>query len=120
MLLLTGAADKVRVLIGTSVPVEVHASYMDNDGSTVTPGRRNTATSVDADVVTPPPAGFSRHVKTLSIRNADSLLDSEITVIHTDGATPVELQKVILRPGSKLSFVDGRGFRVYDQNGVIW
>jgi hypothetical protein len=118
MLLLTGVADKVNITITPAAPMDVHASFMDNDGTDVFPGRQNTATSVAADVVDPPAVGFSRHVRTLNIRNTDPAVSSEVAVLLTAGPA-AEMSKVTLGPGEKLSFVDGQGFRVYDQNGVI-
>lgn len=113
MLLLTTTADKVQIVTGSALTIDVHASYMDYVASpeSTTPGRKNTAiaTAATTDVVDPPAASTSRNVKALYIRNKDAS-PCDITVKHTDGTTAVELKKVTLPANAELHYIDGIGF----------
>ncbi len=113
MLLLTSVNDKVQIVTGSALTIDVHASYMDYQAApeTTTPGRKNVAivTAVTTDVVDPPSAGVARNVKALYIRNKD-VSPCDITVKHTDGVTVVELKKVTLPANAELHYIDGIGF----------
>ena len=111
MLLLASTSDKIRITTDAAVAVDVHASYADSDGATVTPGRKNTAisTATTTDVVLAPGASVNRNVKTLHARNKGSSAVT-VTVIHTDGTTAVELHSVTLLAGEALQYVEGVGF----------
>jgi hypothetical protein len=43
MILLTTSSDLIQIITGGTQQIKVHASYVDVNGSTVTPGRTNTA-----------------------------------------------------------------------------
>src|SRR4030067_324160 len=98
MILLTSTSDKIQVITGQAVTVSVHASYVDYDGSAITPGRLNTAisTATTTDVVPSPGASVSRNLKTLSVRNKHASLTVTVTIQHTDGTTVIELDKRVL------------------------
>jgi hypothetical protein len=119
MLLLTSTSDKLQVVTSASVTVDVHASFVDLNGSTVTPGRTNTAisTTTTTDVVGAPGSGTTRNVKTLSVRNKHASSDVTVTIVHTDGTTAVELEKRTLGPGQTLQYVEGFGFVANASNG---
>jgi hypothetical protein len=116
MLLLASTSDKVQVVTSAAVTVDVHASYMDmaSDGSgNPSTGRKNTAISTAAttDVVLAPAASSTtRNVKTLHIRNRHASSSVDVTVVHTDGTTPVELHKTTLLAGEALEYAEGVGF----------
>lgn len=119
MLLLVSTSDKIQVVTGVAAAVDVHASYVDYDGTTVTPGRKNTAISTAAttDVVASPASSTNRSVKALTIRNKDAVAVA-VTVKHTDGSITVELCKVTLHPEQTLVYLDGAGFFVPGDPGV--
>ena len=112
MLLLVSTSDKIQIVTGEAVTVDVHASYVDYSGSGVTPGRANTAISAatTTDVVAAPGASTQRNVKALLIRNKHASSSVAVTVQHTDGTTTAELYKATLMPGETLQFLDGVGF----------
>jgi len=114
MLLLTSTSDLIDVVTSGAATVDVHASYMDYDGTpTTTPGRTNTTiTTAATTTVVPSPGGASvkRNVKFLTIRNKDGAVTTDVTVRHNDGSTIVELKKVTLAPNAELHFIDGIGF----------
>lgn len=99
-------------MTGAAVTVDVHASYLDYNGTDVTPGRKNTAisTAVTTDVVGSPGASTYRNVRSLKIRNRHATLSVLVTVVHTDGTTAVELYETLLGPGAVLQYTDGAGF----------
>ena len=43
MILLTSTSDKIRLTTGSAGAIDVHASYVDDNSGTITPGRTNTA-----------------------------------------------------------------------------
>ncbi len=119
MLLLTSVTDKLQ-MIAAAGTIDVHASYVDYDGSTVTPGRRNTSLSgagATTDIVLAPASLSQRNIKVVHIRNKHATTSSAITVQHTDGSTPVELFKCTLLAGEELIYLEGLGFMVYDATG---
>jgi hypothetical protein len=122
MIILGGVSDKVQVVTSAAVPVDVHASYADYAGVLATPGRQNTAivAATTTDVVGSPAAATTRNVKTLYIKNKHASLTVDVTVIHTDGVTPVTMEKVTLLAGEALSFVEGEGFRHLRKNGSAY
>lgn len=120
MLLLTSTSDLVRVITSAAAnAIEVHASYVDINGSTVTPGRTNTliTTATTTTVVASPGASTQRNVKALYCSN-DSITTCTVSVIHTDGSTIVELFQVILLPGENLTFNEEGRWNHRDANGA--
>jgi hypothetical protein len=120
VILLTTTNDKVQVVSGSTMVLHCQASYVDLSGSTVTPGRTNTSisTATTTDVVPAPIASTQRTVKFLSIQNTGVSAET-VTVKHTDGTTPVQLQSVSLSPGYTLVYNDGSGWALYDASGNI-
>lgn len=119
MIILSSTSDKLQVVTSAAVTVDVHASWMDYNGTTVTPSRTNSAitTATTTDVVASPGASTQRNVKSLHIRNKHASTSTGVTVKHTDGTTVVELYQTTLFAGEMLEYVEGQGFRVYDANG---
>jgi hypothetical protein len=112
MLILASATDLIQVMTGSAGQIDVHASWMDNVSGAVGPGRTNTpsiTTAATTTVLGSPAAGTQRNLKTLHIRNRGAN-PNDITVFHTDGTTPVSLQKVTLLAGATLQYVDEVGF----------
>lgn len=118
MLLLTATTDKIQVITGQAVTVDVHASYVDASNAVPpvvqgdTMGRTNTAisTATTTDVVAAPGANDIRNVKTLHIRNKHATSSVDVTVQFNQNATLFELHKVTLKAGDMLQYVEGVGF----------
>lgn len=112
MLLLVATTDKLQLVTDAAVTVDVHVSYMDYNGSTVTPGRQNTAVSTAAttDVVASPGASSQRNIKTFNARNKAASASVGVTVLYNQNGTTFELHKVTLRPGECLEYIEGVGF----------
>lgn len=119
MLLLTSVADKIQLITSAAGAVDAQVSWVDKDGTTITPGRTNSAivTAATTDVSGSPAASQQRNVQTLLARNIHATDPNTVTVRHTDGATPVQLFKVELLAGESLQYVDGDGFSVFDRWG---
>lgn len=122
MLLCIGTTDKIQVITGSAVNVDVHASYMDYDsaGGTVTPGRQNTkiSTATTTDVVGAPGSGKTRNVKTLTIANIHASSSVLVTLQHTDGTNVIEIEKITLLAGERILWREGADPRVIDANGI--
>lgn len=115
MLLLTSTSDKLQVITGSAGDIEVHASWVDLNGTTVTPGRTNTPSIVTAattDVVASPGASTQRNVKFLMIYNNHATVSNIVTVQHTDGTSAEVLTKLTLAPGESIG-LDSNGIWTY-------
>jgi hypothetical protein len=114
VLLLTSTTDKIQVITGQAASVDIHASWIDYTATpSSVPGRLNTAgvvTATTTDAAGSPGASTQRNVKTLNVRNKHGSVSVDITVVHTDGTTAVELVKMTLLPGDTLEYVEGVGF----------
>lgn len=121
MILLTSTSDLLRVITSAAVTVDVHASFVDMNGSTITPGRTNTAitTATTTTVVASPGASTYRTVKSVQIRNTHASSAVDITVVHTDGTTAVNVIKVTLAAGVALHYDEGNGFKLIEVTGEI-
>jgi hypothetical protein len=120
MLLLTGTAHLIRVITGAASDIEVHASWMDNNAGTITPGSTNTAsitTATTTTVVGSPASGVQRNVKHLNITNNHATASCQVEVDHTDGTNPVELFGVTLLPGENLVFDATGNWTHHDTQG---
>lgn len=121
MLLLTSTSDLIQLVTSAAAQIEVHASYVDLNGTTVTPGRTNTAhitTATTTTVVASPAASTSRNVKHLNITNDHASLSCTVTVEHTNGTTIIELMSFTLLPGENMIFNEEGRWTHRDQNGA--
>lgn len=118
MLLLASTSDLLRLVTSSASALDVHASFVDLSGSTVTPGRTNTAiiTATTTTVVGSPGSGVVRSVKTLTARNKGGSTQV-VTVLHTDGTTIVEVYEATLAPDWTLNYHEAGGFWVADNQG---
>lgn len=119
MLLLASTSDKIQVVTDAAITVDVHASYVDMNGTTITPGRTNTpiSTAATSDVVGSPGASTYRTVKTLTARNRHATTSVGVAVVLTDGTNAMELIKVVLRAGETLHYHEAAGFYTTDDLG---
>lgn len=124
MIVLASTSDLVRVITGSAVTTDVHATWVDVDITTgdVTPGRTNTLLTT-ATTTTVVAAGASadirRALKTLTIRNRHASSSNDVTAIHSDGTNIPELIKVTLSAGDALHYDGPRGWTVRDLLGRI-
>jgi len=121
MLNLTSTSDIIRVGTSQAAQIEVHASYVDWNGSAITPGRTNTphiTTATTTTVVAAPGASVQRNVKHLNITNDHASASCGVTVEHFDGTTAIELMAFTLLPGENMIFGEEGRWAHRDANGA--
>jgi len=107
MINLASTSDLIQVITSHAAQIEVHASWVDLNGTTVTPGRTNTpaiTTATTTTIVASPAASTVRNAKHMNITNDHASQSCIVTVEHTDGTTVVELMSFTLLPGENMIF----------------
>jgi len=119
VILLTSTNDVLTVTESGTQVVNVHASWVGLNGTTVTPARQNTIISSTAVTpVVPSPAGSTQYnVKSLVITNTDASVSTNITVQHTDGTNLITLIKMTLPASDTLTWTEDEGW-AFVVNGV--
>lgn len=114
MIHLVDTNDKLQLVTSAAVTVDVQASFSSLDGTTVTPGKQNTAitTATTTDIVAAPSGTAVRRVHTIFIRNKHASTPVDVTVVFDDNGTDYEIHKVTLLAGEMLEYVEGLGFFV--------
>ena len=123
MINLTSTSDLIRVTTSAASQIEVHASYVDFNGTAVTPGRTNTphiTTATTTTVVPSPGSGVQRNIKHLNITNDHASVACVVTIEHTDGTTAEELISVTLLSGENMVLGEDGRWTHYDSNGAIY
>lgn len=121
MLLLNSTSDVVRVVTSAAAnSIDCHASWMDTNGTTVTPGRQNTiiTTATTTTIVPSPGSGVTRNLKGLYITNDSSGTYCIVSVDHFDGTNQVELISFILLPGENLGYREDGSWVHRDKQGA--
>lgn len=121
MLLLNSTADVLRLVTGAAAnSIDVHASYVDLNGTTITPGRLNSVitTATTTTVVPSPGAGTTRNVKGLYVTNDSAGTSCTVAVEHFDGTNAVELMQFVLLPGENMGYREDGSWIHRDANGA--
>lgn len=121
MLLLTSTSDIVRLITGAAAStIEVHTSYVDVSGTTITPGRTNTriTTATTTTIVSSPAASTQRNVKAIYVTNNSVGTSCVVGVEHFDGTNSVELMQFVLLPGENMGYREDGSWVHRDQNGA--
>lgn len=122
MLVLASTSDLVRAITSSTADLKCHASWVDlvDAATTATPGRTNTSitTATTTTLVASPASSTKRTVNLLSCKNDHATLTNDVTILHTDGTTVINLIKVTLAAGETLVHDHGTWF-VYDVNGAV-
>lgn len=121
MLNLASTSDLLRVVTSAASDIEVHCSWVDLSGTTVTPGRTNTpsiTTATTTTIVASPAASTVRNIKHANITNNHASASCTVTVEHTDGTNPVELMSFTLLPGENMIFNEEGRWAHRDANGA--
>lgn len=107
MILLTSTSDAIKLVTSAAAnSIDVHASYVDLNGTTVTPGRTNTkiTTATTTTIVGSPGASTQRNLKGLYVTNNSVGTSCTVAVQHFDGVNTVELIEFVLLPGENLGY----------------
>lgn len=121
MLLLNSTSDVIRVVTSAAAnSIDCHASWVDLNGTTVTPGRQNTiiTTAATTVIVPSPGAGTTRNLKGLYITNDSAGTSCNVSVEHFDGTNQVELIEFILLPGENLGYREDGSWVHRDKQGA--
>lgn len=121
MLLLTSTSDVVRLVTDTATTtIEVHTSYMDVNGTTITPGRTNTriTTATTTTIVASPAASTQRNVKAIYVTNNSTGTSCDVAIEHTDGTNVVELMQFVLLPGENMGYREDGSWIHRDAQGA--
>lgn len=121
MLLLTSTSDVIRVVTGSNTnSIDVHASWVDMSGTTITPGRQNTVilTATTTIVVPSPALDTTRNLKGLYMTNDSTGTTCKVAVEHFDGTNQVELISFNLLPGENLGYREDGSWVHRDKAGA--
>jgi hypothetical protein len=121
MINLVSTTDKLQVVTAQAVPIDVHVSWVDLAGTTVTPGRTNTAitTATTTDIVAAPPASTQRNVKTINIHNKHATDSCDVTVNYNVSGTLTQLYKATIRAGEVMQYVEGVGWQIVTVSSTV-
>jgi hypothetical protein len=119
MLLLASTTDKIQVITSAVGQIDIHASWIDLSGTTITAGRTNTriGTATTTDVVAAPASSTTRNVKQLKVGNNSASVTNTVTIQHTDGTNVIVIEQVTLAPLERIGYEEGTGVRVFDSAG---
>ena len=121
MLLLTSTSDIVRLTTSAATStIEVHASFVDMSGTTITPGRANTriTTATTTTIVDSPAASTQRNVKAIYVTNNSTGTSCIVGVEHFDGINSVELMQFVLLPGESMGYREDGSWAHRDRQGA--
>jgi hypothetical protein len=121
-MLILSPSSVIRVVTSAAAQIEVHASVVDINGTTVTvPDPINTPhilTATTTTVVPSPAASTKRNVKHLNITNDHAGQSCVVTVEHFDGTTAIELIAFTLLPGENMLFNEEGRWNHRDAQGA--
>jgi hypothetical protein len=121
MLLLTSISDIVRLTTSAATnTIEVHASFVDVSGTTITPDRKNTriTTAGTTTIVASPAASTQRNVKAIYCTNNSTGTSCNVGVEHFDGTNSIELMQFVLLPGENLGYREDGSWVHRDSQGA--
>ncbi len=121
MLLLKTTSEVLRLVTSAAAnAIEVHASHVDLNGSTVTPTSTNTkiTTATTTTVVPAPAASTVRNVKGLYVTNNSVGTSCDVAVQIFDGTNTFEIIQFILLPGENMVYREDGSWVHRDQNGA--
>lgn len=118
MLILAATTDKLDMVVATAADIDTHVSYVDVNSTTgafTGSGKQNASrtTAATHELIAVPGASTIRNIKTINIRNKDTVDATDITVRFDQSGTFFELFKTNLKAGEVLNYVEGIGWFVY-------
>lgn len=119
MFLLTSTTSEIRLITSTTSDIDVHASWVDRNGSTDTPGITDSAiaSATTTAIVGSPAASTVRNVRYISIANKHATTANTVTVQHYNGTTAFQIINLSLKAGYTLQFNDAEGWVLIDASG---
>ena len=101
--------------------INVHVSWVDQNGTTFTPGNTNTTitTIANTTILASPAASTLRNAKFISVKNTSASVANGVIISVEDGAGSWPLYFApVLAAGASITFFDGRGWERYNSNGI--
>jgi hypothetical protein len=121
-MILGSTTDKLEIVTSGTADIHTIVSYADIDDTTrdVFVDRQVQArtTAATHELLAPPASGFSRKAKWISISNKHASVANDVTVNYNANGTLYEIEKLTLQPGERMSFVEGRGFKLFNSSGM--
>ncbi len=120
MINLASTSDILQLITDTNSDIEVHVSWVDLNGTTVTPDRKNNpsiTTAATTTILASPAASTVRNAKLITIHNNHATASCAVRLIHNDGTTTAELYHATLSVGETATFVDGAGWQHTNASG---
>lgn len=121
MLLLKSTSEVLRIVTSAAAnAIEVHASHVDLNGTTVTPTSTNTkiTTATTTTVVPAPGASTVRNVKGLYVTNNSAGTSCDVAVQIFDGTNTFEIIQFILLPGENMGYREDGSWVHRDKQGA--
>ena len=120
MLLLTSTSDLLKITTSAAGDIQVHTSYVDVNGTTITPLRTNTliTTATTTNIVGSPAVSTQRNVKGLYVTNNSASVSCNVAVSHTDGTNQIELMQFVLLPGENMGYREDGSWVHRDRAGA--
>jgi hypothetical protein len=123
MIVLNATTDNVQAVLSAAkatADLACYSSYRDINTTDYTPGRTQTQTNdtTDVNIVPSPGAGDQRVVDYISIFNSDTA-SATVTVKFDASGTERVLWKGTLAVGEKVEYVEGLGWRNFDNTGTV-
>jgi hypothetical protein len=121
MLLLATTSSKLQVVTGSAIANTVmHASWVDNNNSAITPGalHATTAAAATTDLVAAPGASTQRNIGMVAVRNTHASSSNVITIQVTDGTIVVPIWQGVLGPGQYVTMDEFGVITVFLSNGM--
>lgn len=120
MIQLDGTNESIQATPGTTGTLDVHASYADLSGTTVTPASTETSLTTGGtpvDIIAAPVASTQRRVKYIGIRNRHATVTTTVLITKLVAAAVTELFKCTLLSGWECVY--NGAWYVYDTQGAV-
>lgn len=118
---LTSTTDKIQVKTGSTANTDIYVTYYDRGAGPMVMARWSgtIATVGVTDVVASPAQDVIRIVKSASVTNRHASAQQNVTIIHTDGTTTVNIREVVLNAGDTLQYDERNGWSVMQKTLAV-
>ena len=115
------STDYLTVNTDAAGAINVHVSWVDQNGTTFTPGNTNATitTATTTTILASPAASTLRNAKFISAKNTSASVANGVIISVEDGTNAWPLYYApALAAGESITFFDGRGWERYNSNGI--
>ena len=123
-MILALTTDKFQLTTSSAATLDVLVNYIDASNTTGAMsggGKQVTAiaSATTTDILAAPGASTLRRMKFMTVRNKDSSLSCDVTLIFDANGTDYEIHKATLAPGDCLEYIEGVGFYVLTSAAIL-